>query len=84
MEMIYKFTTRSERAVELDKLKDGKFPPGFDDLELAYGIKHMLCRDRTQRWGCKEVRKWLKDIVEKQEAKTSDGAKLGGESKEAE
>ena len=63
LEMVYKFNTRSERAVELDKLKDGILPHGFEQHSMADGIKSMLHNERTQRWGCSEVRKWLNDII---------------------
>lgn len=64
LEMIYQFATRSERAFELDKLKDGIFPQGFENHEMTEGIKYMLCKERDQRWGCAEVRKWLNTIIE--------------------
>ncbi|KAG0653095.1 Heme-regulated inhibitor 1 [Hyphodiscus hymeniophilus] len=64
LEMVYKFNTRSERAFELDRLKDGCFPQGFEKHRMASGIKSMLCPEREQRWGCAEVRKWLNTIIE--------------------
>jgi translation initiation factor 2-alpha kinase 3 len=75
LEMIYKFSTKSERAFELDKLKDGVFPKDFEYHRMADGIKRMLCKERDQRWGCAEVRKWLKSIIETtEEAMKADGA----------
>ena len=65
LEMIYRFGTRSERAIELDKLKDGIFPQGFENHEMAEGIKHMLCKERNDRWACADVRKWLKGLTAK-------------------
>jgi translation initiation factor 2-alpha kinase 3 len=63
-EMIYKFNTRTERVFELEKLKDGVFPKGFENHVMADGIKSMLAKDREQRWGCAEVRNWLETIIE--------------------
>lgn len=75
LEMIYRFGTRSERAIELDKLKDGIFPRGFENHEMAEGIKHMLFGERKDRWGCADVRKWLKGLTEKaQEGSSSEKA----------
>lgn len=65
-EMIYKFGTKSERAIVLDKLTtEGVFPRPFEKHEMADGIKAMLCRDVSKRWDCAAVRKWLNGLVEK-------------------
>ena len=63
LEMIYKFNTRSERAFELEKLKDGVLPQGLEKHSMASGIKSMLCSEREQRWSCAEVRKWLNNMI---------------------
>lgn len=65
LEMIYRFSTKAERAFELEKLRDGVFPPGFEGHEMADGIKQMLREERNDRWGCADVRDWLKSFIEK-------------------
>ena len=74
MEMIFKFNTRTERAIELEKLKDGHFPQGFENHIMASGIKSMLCKEREKRWGCADVRKWLNRVIESEGALMKTGA----------
>ncbi|CZS89094.1 uncharacterized protein RAG0_00553 [Rhynchosporium agropyri] len=58
-EMVYRFGTKTERAITLDKLRDGVFPAKFEQHTLCEGIKAMLCQDRDERWSCAQVRAWL-------------------------
>ena len=61
-ELVYKFGTKTERAVVLDGLKRGAFPLGFEKHEMASGIKAMACGNRDERWTCADVRGWLENI----------------------
>ncbi|KAI1007929.1 hypothetical protein K3495_g306 [Podosphaera aphanis] len=58
-ELTTKFTTRTERAINLTKLRDNQFPKELDQNPLAEGIRSMLCIDRDNRWSCKDIREWL-------------------------
>jgi translation initiation factor 2-alpha kinase 3 len=66
-ELLNKCGTKTERAVVLSDLLKGIFPAKFEKHEMADGIKHMLWNNRDDRWGCTEVRKWLKGIIAKHE-----------------
>jgi translation initiation factor 2-alpha kinase 3 len=59
LEMIYKFTTNSERMHTLMKIKDGVVPGALEDHAMMDGILSMTKEDRDERWGCEEVREWL-------------------------
>jgi translation initiation factor 2-alpha kinase 3 len=59
LELIHRFTTKSERATVLSKLKQGILPTELDDHIMAGGIKSMVCEERDWRWDCGAVREWL-------------------------
>jgi serine/threonine protein kinase len=65
LELAYRFGTKTERNIELEGLKDGKFPSGFECHEMAEGIKNMLRKEREERWGCAQVRRWLERLIKK-------------------
>ncbi|TGO33335.1 hypothetical protein BHYA_0251g00020 [Botrytis hyacinthi] len=58
-ELITPFTTRTERHIVLNSIKSGKYPAGFENHEMAEGIKGMLAEKRSDRWDCEMVRKWI-------------------------
>jgi eukaryotic translation initiation factor 2-alpha kinase 3 len=64
-ELLYKFGTRTERIMVLEKLKQGEIPADFETHEMASGIKAMTCRNREERWNCAAVRSWLEHIKER-------------------
>jgi len=73
-ELIMKFETASERARLLEDLSNGIYPRGFDDHDMAGGIKNMLCKDRDQRWGAKETREWLEGLLGKKNSEAEGGS----------
>lgn len=64
-ELIYKFSTKAERVVVLQQLKQGVLPAQFKDHIMASGINAMVCGNRNNRWDCSDARKWLEDIKER-------------------
>lgn len=61
-ELVWKFTTKSERAIVLGNLNKGQLP--VDWLHpFRDGIEGMTCSDRDSRWDTKMVRKWLTDML---------------------
>ncbi|KAI9649943.1 hypothetical protein NHQ30_002528 [Ciborinia camelliae] len=58
-ELITPFTTRTERHVVVNQIKSGVFPPGFENHEMAEGIKGMIAEKRSDRWDCARVRRWV-------------------------
>ncbi|KAG9247701.1 kinase-like domain-containing protein [Calycina marina] len=66
-ELVYKFGTKSERSIVLEKVGGGVFPVDFKGHELEEGIKKMLCNSTKERWSCTEVRAWLQDIITRYE-----------------
>ncbi|TGO22682.1 hypothetical protein BPAE_0158g00010 [Botrytis paeoniae] len=58
-ELITPFTTRTERHIVLNNIKSGKYPAGFENHEMAEGIKGMLAEKRSDRWDCEMVRRWI-------------------------
>jgi translation initiation factor 2-alpha kinase 3 len=64
-ELLYKFSTKSERMIVLEKLKMGEFPKDFEDHKMAAGIKAMICGSRDERWTCTDIRNWLQDAKER-------------------
>lgn len=64
-ELLYKFGTRTERIMVLEKLKQGEFPADFETHKMASGIKAMTCRNREERWNCTAVRTWLEHIKDR-------------------
>jgi translation initiation factor 2-alpha kinase 3 len=66
LELIACFNTRSERIKVLSTFRDtGMLPQQLEGHEMAYGIKHMNKENKDQRWGCSEVRIWLKNLRKK-------------------
>jgi translation initiation factor 2-alpha kinase 3 len=61
-ELLYKFKTKRERGDVLKELRQGTFPNDFGNQMLREGIRHMICKDRENRWDCAAVRSWLMDI----------------------
>lgn len=64
-ELLYKFGTKSERMLVLEKLKMGEFPSDFEYHEMTNGIKAMVCGSRDERWTCANIRKWIQDAQER-------------------
>jgi eukaryotic translation initiation factor 2-alpha kinase 3 len=64
MELIHKFTTKSERVTVLTNLSNGILPPGFDEHPMAEGIKSMVRPNRDKRWDLCAVRQWLDRLRE--------------------
>lgn len=62
LELIYKFDTKSERMIVLDKARHGEWPKDFSNHELAAGIKGMMELDREKRWSCEGVRMWAEKM----------------------
>ncbi|KAB8297643.1 hypothetical protein EYC80_001451 [Monilinia laxa] len=58
-ELITPFTTRTERHIVLNEIKSGVFPAGFENHEMAEGIKGMIAEKRADRWSCEMVRDWI-------------------------
>jgi translation initiation factor 2-alpha kinase 3 len=67
-ELLYKFSTKSERVKVLEELAKGIFPADFESHEMAAGIRSMTKDDREERWDCAAVRKWLKEIKKRHES----------------
>jgi translation initiation factor 2-alpha kinase 3 len=67
-ELAYKFGTRAERCLVLERLRRGQLPPGLESHEMAAGFKGMACDERDERWDCKAVRAWLGDIKKRYES----------------
>jgi translation initiation factor 2-alpha kinase 3 len=61
LELLYKFRTKTERVLVLERLKLGSFNPDFEKHEMASGVKAMTRGNRDERWACADVRKWLDD-----------------------
>lgn len=61
-ELITRFGTKAERSIVLTNLGEGVYPDGFDDHELAAGIRMMLCDKREERWTTGQVQGWLERI----------------------
>ncbi|RDW69397.1 hypothetical protein BP6252_08417 [Coleophoma cylindrospora] len=60
MEMVYKFDTKSERAIVLSNVRGHVFPKDFTDEGWKEGVQKMTEHKVESRWGCAEVREWLK------------------------
>lgn len=61
-ELVWKFTTQSERANVLGSLNRGQLPKDWWH-PLRDGIEGMTRSDRDSRWDTKMVRKWLTDML---------------------
>lgn len=61
-ELIYKFDTKSERMIVLDRARQCIWPADFEENILAKGIKGMMELDREKRWSCEGVRMWAEGV----------------------
>ena len=65
-ELVLPFGSNSEKMQVLTKVRnEGVFPPEYKGDEMKAGIRHMIAKDRDERWGCAEVRNWLEGLVAK-------------------
>ncbi|KAI9705459.1 MAG: hypothetical protein M1836_006214 [Candelina mexicana] len=69
VELLCKFTTKMERHATLSNLHKGILPTmllaqsGAKCGQLETCIRKMLCADETERYGCKEVRNCMEDLL---------------------
>lgn len=62
-EMVYKFISRTERAVTFTKARwDSIFPPEVKNHKLGECIMGMMDPDRNQRWGLERAKEFLMDM----------------------
>lgn len=64
-ELLYKFGTKTERLIVLERLKQGVLPHDFENHVMAPGIEAMTCANRDDRWDCADTRRWLEDAKER-------------------
>lgn len=65
-ELCCKFDTRTERAITLTDLGNGKLSKALEDSQMADGILSMVKEDRDERWDCAMVREWLQYLQAKE------------------